>query len=214
MAKAKASGIVYQLKITLRDIKPPVWRRVQVKDCTLAKLHDIIQAVMGWRDYHLFEFQIGQKLYGLPDPPDDYGRKVLHAKLAKLEAVIAKGIRRFEYLYDFGDDWEHLIDIESIATGDLAVKYPRFVDGARRGPPKMLAVSWATTTFSTPLPMLVTGSIEECVTGMADLMIHTTSGYSTCACGSAKPTCSQATCFTWSSTPAPIGGPPMVRRGR
>jgi hypothetical protein len=52
MAKSKDAGQVYQLNITLRDIKPPVWRRVQVKDCSLAKLHDIIQKCMGWDGYH------------------------------------------------------------------------------------------------------------------------------------------------------------------
>ena len=81
-----------RVRISLKGIEPEIWRRVDVPlGMSLKGLHDVIQAVMGWRDYHLFEFQIGQKLYGLPDPPDDYGRKVLHAKLAKLEAVIAKG---------------------------------------------------------------------------------------------------------------------------
>src|SRR5262249_17465848 len=68
MAKTKEPGVVYQLKITLRDIKPPVWRRVQVKDCTLSQLHSIIQTCMGWDGYHLHSFEIGGEQYSEPDP--------------------------------------------------------------------------------------------------------------------------------------------------
>ncbi len=66
MAKSKTAGQVYQLKITLQHIRPPVWRRVQVKDCTLTKLHEIIQVCMGWDDYHLHEFDVGGERYGDP----------------------------------------------------------------------------------------------------------------------------------------------------
>ena len=66
MAKAKDPDVVYQLKFTLRDIKPPVWRRVQVKDCSLAKLHAIIQTSLGWQDYHLHEFGIEDERFGDP----------------------------------------------------------------------------------------------------------------------------------------------------
>lgn len=44
-------GPIYQLKFTLDDVKPPIWRRVQTKDCTLAHLHDLIQISMGWEGY-------------------------------------------------------------------------------------------------------------------------------------------------------------------
>ena len=68
MAKTKKPAQIIQLKITLKDVKPPLWRRVQVKDCTLAKLHDIIQTCMGWDDYHLHAFEIGGQQYSEPDP--------------------------------------------------------------------------------------------------------------------------------------------------
>lgn len=125
------------VRISLKEIEPEIWRRVEVPlGMSLKGLHDVIQAVMGWQDYHLFEFRIGQKLYGIPDPLDDYGRKVLQARLTKLGAIIAKGISSFDYVYDFGDEWEHVIRIETIAMADPALKYPRFIDGARRGPPE------------------------------------------------------------------------------
>ena len=56
------------MKITLRDIKPPIWRRVQVTDGTLARLHNIIQTSMGWFGGHLHAFEIGGEQYGEPDP--------------------------------------------------------------------------------------------------------------------------------------------------
>jgi hypothetical protein len=63
---------LYQLKVTLRDIQPPIWRRIQVwEDTTLAQLHTILQIVMGWEDYHLHQFAIGRRLYSVPDPDDD-----------------------------------------------------------------------------------------------------------------------------------------------
>jgi hypothetical protein len=68
MAKPKQPAQLYQLKITLRNIKPPIWRRVQVKDCTLAKLHQIIQICMGWDGYHLHDFEIGGERFSGPDP--------------------------------------------------------------------------------------------------------------------------------------------------
>src|SRR5216684_8688779 len=62
---------IYQLKITLKDSKPPIWRRVQVpSDVSLGKLHRIIQEAMGWSDYHLHQFRLGETYYGVPDPDD------------------------------------------------------------------------------------------------------------------------------------------------
>ena len=57
---------IYQFKIMLKDIKPPIWRRIQVRDCTLDKLHERIQTAMGWTNSHLHHFQINDKLYGDP----------------------------------------------------------------------------------------------------------------------------------------------------
>jgi hypothetical protein len=64
--KAKPTDTVYQFKITLLESKPPIWRRIQVKDCTLDKLHEHIQTVMGWTNSHLHHFKVGEQLYGDP----------------------------------------------------------------------------------------------------------------------------------------------------
>ena len=124
---------IARVRISLKEIEPEIWRQVEVPlGLSLKGLHDVIQAAMGWQDYHLFEFRIGEKLYGIPDPERD----VLQAKLVKIETIVAKGFDCFDYVYDFGDDWEHAIVIEAIGPADPALKYPRFIDGARRGPPE------------------------------------------------------------------------------
>ena len=67
IARIPASERLYQFKITLRGVEPPIWRRIQVKDCTLDKLHARIQTAMGWTDSHLHRFEIGDvKIYGDP----------------------------------------------------------------------------------------------------------------------------------------------------
>jgi hypothetical protein len=126
---------IARVRISLDHIEPEIWRLVEVPLGTHLKgLHDVIQAAMGWQDYHFFEFRIDDKRYGIPEGKWD--REVRQAKSIKLAAVVSKGVERFDYVYDFGDDWEHTIAIESVADADPALKYPRFVAGARRGPPE------------------------------------------------------------------------------
>jgi len=125
---------IAHIRIALNDIEPEIWRRVAVPlDLSLKGLHDVIQAVMGWQDYHLFEFTIGEKVYGLPGPEWDYGRKIFKAKLAKLATFVAHGVVTFGYVYDMGDNWQHTVTVE---PADAAQKYPIFIDGARRAPPE------------------------------------------------------------------------------
>lgn len=128
---------IARIRISLEEIEPEIWRLVEVPlGVDLKGLHDVIQAVFGWHDYHLFEFRIGEKLYGIPEPEEDLDRNLMQAKLMKIEALVAKGIDRFDYIYDFGDGWEHAIAVEAVAEADPALKYPRLLDGARRGPPE------------------------------------------------------------------------------
>ncbi len=62
---------IYQLKVTLRYTRPPIWRRLLVPaGLTLADFHDVLQEAMGWDNSHLHEFRIGQKRFGKSDPSD------------------------------------------------------------------------------------------------------------------------------------------------
>jgi len=134
---------VYQLKITLKGSKPPIWRRVLVpENATLFSLHEIIQQVMGWQDYHLHAFTIAGQIYGSPedDEYDDFGTKnETRYRLSKL------GLRekaKFSYEYDFGDSWEHTILVEKITGADPAAVYPVCIAGKRAAPPEDSGGIW------------------------------------------------------------------------
>src|SRR4029078_11754501 len=112
----RAAQTVFQLKIALREFKPLIWRRIQVEDCTLDKLHEHIQTAMGWTNSHLHQFQIGGKRYGDPLLLDE--SDVLDSTCTKIGDVLPQGGQpaRFLYEYDFGDGWEHEILLEGRPT--------------------------------------------------------------------------------------------------
>jgi hypothetical protein len=125
---------IYQMKITLGDVTPAVWRRVQVPGgYTLDRVHRTIQHAMGWHNTHLHSFEIHGVQYGEPDPD---GELALRDELdARLDAVAEPG-SRFTYTYDFGDWWEHQIEVEEVFPADPDERYPRCLEGARACPPE------------------------------------------------------------------------------
>jgi hypothetical protein len=140
----KKQATVYQLKITLADIKPPVWRRIEVKDCTLTILHEIVQTVMGWDGYHLWAFEIGGEQYG-EDPEGEMEMTI--ARKVKLSQIVQAGLKKFRYTYDFGDNWDHVIQVEKVLEADPKVKYPRCVKGSRACPPEDCGGAWGYGDF-------------------------------------------------------------------
>jgi Plasmid pRiA4b ORF-3-like protein len=128
---------VARIKISLAEIEPVIWRLVEVPvGMRLKALHDVIQASFGWWNYHLYEFEAGDRRYGIPDPDLVFDREVRSARNVKLEALIARGHTRMVYTYDFGDGWRHDVAIEAVEEGVPGVLYPRLVAGERRGPPE------------------------------------------------------------------------------
>jgi len=141
---------IYQLKITLDDVKPPIWRRLQTQDCTLAQLHDLIQVSMGWHDSHLHLFKIGQDRYGDPVQwPKEFEDDLdtLNERKLKLSQLHAQGTRKFSYEYDMGDSWLHLVQIEKLVEAEPGVKYPRCIDGKRACPPEDCGGPWGYGDF-------------------------------------------------------------------
>ena len=132
--------LVYQLKITLRDVsKPPVWRRVLVRaGITLRDLHEVIQQAMGWENCHMHVFSTGWQEYGSPDP------ELGHAsdKKARLPEVLAVPGDRLRYTYDFGDDWEHDIVLEEIRPAEPGEACPVCVAGKGACPPEDCGGAW------------------------------------------------------------------------
>ena len=132
---------VYQLHISLKGSKPKIWRRFLVtEDMTLEKLHKIIQEVMGWEDYHLHEFTSGGKQYGMPD--EEWDNNVENEKKIKLSDLNLAEKQKFEYLYDFGDSWEHEIKVEKILPFETTAKYPKCLDGELACPPEDCGSLW------------------------------------------------------------------------
>jgi len=134
--KKKSDDIhIYQLKVTLDDIKPPIWRRIQVRsDITLFHLHRIIQITMGWSGGHLHQFIIDGEAYSVPHPDDFY--KVMDERDIMLNQFIKKENARFAYEYDFGDSWYHIILVEKILPPELDKYYPVCLKGKRACPPE------------------------------------------------------------------------------
>jgi len=126
---------ICQLKITIVDIEPPIWRRVLVPaEMTLDKLHETIQAAFGWWDYHLHQYMINGHGYAIPDP--EYADEL--APTIDEQGVTIRDIfsaSTIVYEYDFGDDWKHLVEIESVAmAADPNMRYPVCTGGARACP--------------------------------------------------------------------------------
>jgi len=130
---------IYQLKVTLRYTKPPIWRRLLVPaGLTLEVLHDVLQMAMGWTDSHLHEFRIGQKRFGKPDPEDQLMDlpPVSDETTAHLFTVLGKAGAKAMYTYDFGDCWEHAIVVEKVLEPEPGIAYPMCVDGKLQCPPE------------------------------------------------------------------------------
>ncbi len=95
-----------QLRITLQNVTPAVWRRVLVNaNLTFLQLHRVIQAAMGWEDYHLHEFEVGRQRIGTTSKEDGFfgGEPALPESKHHLGEMLAS-LKKFRYWYDFGDD--------------------------------------------------------------------------------------------------------------
>jgi hypothetical protein len=132
--RRRSSKTAVQLRISLIDHTPTIWRRLLVPgEIRLSKLHTIFQAAMGWDDYHLHYFEIENERYGVPD--EDWEIKDTDEEGVILVEVI-KSPMRFFYEYDFGDSWRHEVVVESIEPMTLMLKFATCLDGQRACPPE------------------------------------------------------------------------------
>jgi hypothetical protein len=136
----------YQLKVTLKGSKPPIWRRIQVtSDTTLVKLHRILQRVMGWEGYHLDQFVIGGFAYGDPGLLGELEAE--DARLVTLETIVRGEQFKFLYEYDFGESWEHELRIEKTLPLEEGKRYPVCLTGKRACPPEDCGGIWGYASF-------------------------------------------------------------------
>lgn len=126
---------VLTLRVTLNDVAPPIWRSFKVPDSlTLHQLHQVLQTVMGWSDIHLYSFQIKDHEYALPneespeEPIKPVSTPLAHFHFAPGEL--------FEYMYDFGDWWQHQVLVEATEPAEVDLDIPRCLGGARNCPPE------------------------------------------------------------------------------
>ncbi|MDQ3412841.1 MAG: plasmid pRiA4b ORF-3 family protein [Chloroflexota bacterium] len=144
--KKAAPNAVYQLKVTLKRTRPPIWRRLHVRsDTRLSALHEIIQTAMGWWNCHLHQFTIGGEEYGAPDLDEWFA--VRDEQRVSLHQLPLPAKARFSYQYDFGDDWAHEIVVEKILPPDPIVTYPICLTGKRACPPEDVGGTWGYTEF-------------------------------------------------------------------
>lgn len=154
----------YQVKISLIDSEPQIWRRIIIPaDITFKRLHDTIQFSMGWHDYHLYEFDFPQEKICITNDEESfeefkfYSTKYKDKKLTKKEdphGIIAKIVETtvrkaqtlkidgyieknvpFDYIYDLGDYWQHTIELEKIID-DYEFGYPAILEGEGACPPE------------------------------------------------------------------------------
>lgn len=130
-----------QLKIALDGFEPLIWRRVVVDDSlTFLQLHNVIQAAMGWENYHMHEFELSRNQRvgtnhggGFMDFGPEPG--LLSERNTRLADVL-EGKRKFRYWYDFGDDWWHIVSVEKRLPADPDAKPAVLVAGANACPPE------------------------------------------------------------------------------
>ena len=158
---------IHEVRITLDGSKPPIWRRVAVRsDITLGQLHVVIQIVMGWGDEHLHKFvlrtkkpkaaprgvlgevffdRMGGRRMFVPkttpygDPLDMDGEDEDAVTLAE---VCPKVKSKLIYEYDFGDSWQHVIEVRKIVEPEPGVEYPHCLAGKKACPPEDCGGVW------------------------------------------------------------------------
>ncbi len=140
---------VFQFRISLRDAKPPIWRRIQVPETySFWDLHVAIQDAMGWADYHLHGFGIinpsngVNESIGIPDDDSIWSTNTQAGWEKKIVDYFTLKNSAADYTYDFGDDWEHIIKLEKILPCEKGVKYPVCVKGRRVCPPEDCGGIW------------------------------------------------------------------------
>ncbi len=139
-----ASGI-YQLKVTLKEVAPPVWRRILVPgSMRLSDLHSVIQIAMGWTNSHLYQFEFDGGYWGIRefgDPDIQDSSKVTVEKMLPGEKAW------IGYTYDFGDDWRHRIVVEKILPEAITLPLPHCVTGKRACPPEDVGGAYGYLSF-------------------------------------------------------------------
>ena len=135
--------LAYQIRVSLDRIRPPIWRRIVVPGgTTLATLHEVLQIVMGWEDYHLHQFTIAGKRYGDREHDVEGELGFIDERRHTLRQLSLAERVPFAYEYDFGDGWEHTLVVEKIVPSEEGSRYPVCLAGKRACPPEDVGGVW------------------------------------------------------------------------
>ncbi len=138
---------IYQLKVSLKGAKPPIWRRFLIDSAvTLPLFHDALQIIMGWTDSHLHQFIVGNRCYGVPDPEWDFV-EINDEEKVKLNQLLRKEEDSIIYEYDFGDGWEHKITLEKVLPFDHDAVLPLCIKARGACPPEDIGGIWGYYNF-------------------------------------------------------------------
>jgi len=129
---------IYTFKVNLKE-SPEVWRKIEIKGSqTLHNLHKVIFKAYERYDEHLYAFFLSNKPldssseYGLPDPESS----AKNAKRARIDSLGLPVKKRFLYLFDFGDEWWHSVQLLGIKQEEPKGKYPRIIESQGEAPPQ------------------------------------------------------------------------------
>ncbi|TDO27492.1 pRiA4b ORF-3-like protein [Kribbella sp. VKM Ac-2527] len=133
--------VTYRVRVDLTGTKPPLWRRLELaSDLFLNELHEVVQTAFGWTDSHLHEFASGKDYYHVATehylcPYEvEEGRTGVPEGDVRLDEVLAESGDKLFYLYDFGDDWMHVIKLETVRPRDDSAPRAVCIGGRRPGP--------------------------------------------------------------------------------
>jgi hypothetical protein len=145
---------IYQFKVSLKGIRPLIWRSIQVPETySFWDLHVAIQDAMGWSDYHLHHFEIENPQIGMVEEigiPDEEGWgevEILPGWDRKISKYFSNIMKKAKYIYDYGDDWKHDIKLEKILPKDPKSEYPLCTGGKRACPPEDCGGAWGYSDF-------------------------------------------------------------------
>lgn len=133
----RAQSYIYELRITLQEIRPPIWRLIQVPSTyPLCCLHDVLQAVMGWTDSHLHQFERDGQYWGVPEDYEEADIDIIDERRTKISAILKAQGDSMLYVYDLGDEWRHELVLERILPLPDTTVRPLCVSGERHCPPE------------------------------------------------------------------------------
>ncbi len=134
---------ILELDIVLQGSKPKIWRRVLVpEDMTFHDLHYIIQFAMGWTHSHLHQFIVGKYQRRIGIPFDDDFDEMEDSREIKINSILNVPKAKIVYEYDFGDGWEHIVEVKKLHESEAGKTYPLLFGGAMACPPEDCGGIW------------------------------------------------------------------------